>query len=109
MFDCRGMHNPGRYPEYKTLTGMDKPVIDFLMEKGETDLFSERVVELVAPTVERYIRRGFSNLQIGFGCTGGQHRSVYCAEKVSRALAERFSEAEVTVCHREQGVNKKLS
>lgn len=109
MFDCRGMHNPGRYPEYKTLTGMDQPVIDFLREKGETDLFSERVVELVAPTVERYIRRGFSNLQIGFGCTGGQHRSVYCAEKVSKALAERFSEAEVTVCHREQGVNKKLS
>ena len=106
MFDCRGMHNPGRYPEYKTLTGMDKPVIDFLKEKGETDLFSKRAFELVEPTVERHIRRGFTNLQIGFGCTGGQHRSVYCAESVARMLAGRFPEAVIHLRHREQKVER---
>ncbi|MDE7414281.1 MAG: phosphotransferase [Muribaculaceae bacterium] len=106
MFDCRGMHNPGRYPEYKTLTGMDRPVIEFLKEKGETDIFSDRALELIRPTVERYIKRGFSNLQIGFGCTGGQHRSVYCAERVSQKLAEEFPEAKIVVCHREQGKTK---
>lgn len=104
MFDCRGMHNPGRYKEYKTLTGMDKPVIDFLIEKGEADLYSERAAEIVSPTVERYIKRGFTNLQIGFGCTGGQHRSVFCAESVSKILATRFPEAIIEVCHREQGI-----
>ena len=106
MFDCRGMHNPGRYAEYRNLTGMDKPVIDFLKEKGETDIFSRRAFELVYPTVERYILRGFTNLQIGFGCTGGQHRSVYCAESVAKMLADRFPEATVVLNHREQKVYK---
>ena len=106
MFDCRGMHNPGRYAEYKTLTGLDRPVIDFLKEKGETDLFSERAFELVKPTVERYVKRGFTSLQIGFGCTGGQHRSVYCAEAVSKKLAAAFPTAVVEVCHREQRIEK---
>ena len=106
MFDCRGMHNPGRYQEYKTLTGLDQPVIDFLKEKGETDLFSHRAFELVRPTVERYVKRGFTHLQIGFGCTGGQHRSVYCAEAVAKKLAECFPMAVVEVCHREQGIKK---
>ena len=106
MFDCRGMHNPGRYAEYKTLTGLDRPVIDFLKEKGETDLFSERAFDLVRPTVERYVKRGFTSLQIGFGCTGGQHRSVYCAEAVSKKLAAAFPTAVVEVCHREQRIEK---
>ena len=106
MFDCRGMHNPGRYEEYKKITGLDEPVIKFLQEKGETDLFSLRAFELVEPTVARYKERGFTNLQIGFGCTGGQHRSVYCAEKVSKMLAERFPEVHIKVNHREQGISK---
>lgn len=108
MFDCRGMHNPGRYAEFKTLTGMDAPVIEFLKEKGETDLFSDRAVELISPTVERYIRRGFTNLQIGFGCTGGQHRSVYCAERVAKILAAKFPEAKIILIHREQNIRKVL-
>lgn len=106
MFDCRGMHNPGRYQEYKALTGLDQPVIDFLKEKGETDLFSERAFELVRPTVDRYVKRGFTDLQIGFGCTGGQHRSVYCAEEMAKKLAGSFPMAVVEVCHMEQGVKK---
>ncbi|MDE6072691.1 MAG: phosphotransferase, partial [Muribaculaceae bacterium] len=108
MFDCRGMHNPGRYEEYKPLTGRDKPVVDFLEERGEVQKFCATAVDLVSPSVECYIRRGFSNLQIGFGCTGGRHRSVYCAERVSRALSEKFPDAAVRLIHREQGLIKDL-
>lgn len=104
MFDCRGMHNPGRYDEYKPLTGKDKPVIDFLEERGEVQIFTERAVEMVAPTVERYLQRGFNSLQIGFGCTGGRHRSVYCAEAVAKMLAKRFPDAKVRLIHREQDI-----
>ena len=108
MFDCRGMHNPGRYDEYKPLTGRDKPVIDFLRERGEADLFAQRATEMVSPTVDRYIKRGFSSLQIGFGCTGGRHRSVYCAEAVAHALAARLPAATVEVIHREQNIQEAL-
>ena len=102
MFDCRGMHNPGRYEEFKHLTGLDQPVIDFLKERGEIDPFCERAAQLVAPTVECFLRRGFRDLQIGFGCTGGQHRSVYSAEKVGRLLKSRFPDAHIQIIHREQ-------
>lgn len=104
MFDCRGMHNPGRYDEYKPLTGRDQPVIDFLEERGEVQIFSQRAVEMVSPTVDRYLQRGFNSLQIGFGCTGGRHRSVYCADAVAKMLAERFPNAKVTLIHREQDI-----
>ncbi len=102
MFDCRGMHNPGRYAEYRHLTGLDAPVIEFLEERGEVQEYTRNVITLVSPTVARYISRGFTSLQIGFGCTGGQHRSVYCAERVARELHRLFPEADVEVCHREQ-------
>lgn len=108
MFDCRGMHNPGRYDEYKPLTGRDKPVIDFLKVRGEADRFADRAFEIIAPSVERYLSRGFSSLQIGFGCTGGRHRSVYCAERVARAIASRYPEAHVELIHREQNIKEKL-
>ncbi|MDE7438794.1 MAG: phosphotransferase [Muribaculaceae bacterium] len=101
MFDCRGMHNPGRYDEYKPLTGRDKAVIDFLEERGEVQSFTERAVEMVSPTVQRYLQRDFNSLQIGFGCTGGRHRSVYCAETVAKMLAQEFPEAKVRLIHRE--------
>ena len=108
MFDCRGMHNPGRYDAYKSLTGRDKPVIEFLKERGEADRFAERAFEIVSPSVERYIQRGFSSLHIGFGCTGGQHRSVYCAEKVAHKIAEEFPDASVELIHREQYIQEAL-
>ena len=106
MFDCRGMHNPGRYEEYKPLTGMDEPVKEFLRERGEADKFAEKAVDIVSPSVETYLRRGFNRLQIGFGCTGGRHRSVYCAEKCARELARRYPDARVRVIHREQGIDR---
>ncbi len=101
MFDCRGMHNPGRYPEYKKLTGRDLPVIKFLEEKGEVQNFITSVVDIVSPSIETYLRRGFTNLQIGFGCTGGQHRSVYCAEHVAQLLRIKYPSANIKVIHRE--------
>lgn len=108
MFDCRAMHNPGRYDEYKSLTGRDLPVIDFLKEKGEIDPFCERALGMVRPAVERYLKRGFTSLQIGFGCTGGQHRSVYSADYVAMALAKEFPQAKVIVNHREQGIQEEF-
>lgn len=108
MFDCRGMHNPGRYDEYKQLTGLDQSVISFLEEKGEVGPFCDKAVEIVAPSVARYLQRGFSDLQVGFGCTGGRHRSVYCAERTARLLKERFPEAIVRVIHREHSIDKVL-
>ena len=110
MFDCRGMHNPGRYEEYKKLTGLDKPVIHFLEERGEVDLFVKNAKDIVSPSIKSYLRRGFNDLQVGFGCTGGQHRSVYCAERFAREIAEEYPEATVKVYHREQNVpERKLS
>lgn len=103
MFDCRGMHNPGRYDQYKPLTGRDPEVVAFLEERGEVQDFVKNCLEIVSPTVRRYLARGFSGLQIGFGCTGGRHRSVYCAEHLAQAIAEQYPAAEVELIHREQG------
>jgi len=102
MFDCRAMHNPGRYAEYRQLTGRDEPVIRFLEERGEVQEFVADAYSLTSKAVRRYLNRGFSNLQIGFGCTGGQHRSVYCAERLAKMLREAFPEARIELRHREQ-------
>lgn len=102
MFDCRAMHNPGRYAEYKSLTGRDREVKEFLERIGEVKSFLNNAWGLTDAAVERYIQRGFSNLQIGFGCTGGQHRSVYCAEATARHLQSLFPEVDILLSHREQ-------
>lgn len=103
VFDCRAMHNPGRYKEYKQLTGRDLPVIEFLEERGEIAKFLDSCYELVDASVTRYIQRGFTNLSVSFGCTGGQHRSVYGAEQMARHLSEMFGVA-VKLIHREQSI-----
>lgn len=101
IFDCRAMHNPGRYPQYGNLTGRDASVKEFLEKRGEVRNFLAGAWSLIDPAVERYLRRGFSNLHIGFGCTGGQHRSVYCAEATAKHIAEIFPEANISLVHRE--------
>lgn len=106
MFDCRGLHNPGRYDRYKPLTGRDKEVMDFLEQNGEVGEFLENAYGLVAPSVDRYLKRGFSSLQIGFGCTGGRHRSVYCAQHMAERLAAQFPKARIELLHREQGISE---
>lgn len=109
MFDCRAMHNPGRYERYKPLTGRDADVIEFLEERGEVQPFLQAVEALTDPAVQRYISRGFSSLQIGFGCTGGRHRSVYCAEHLAAHIASKFGrDVIVTLTHREQNIKLKL-
>lgn len=100
VFDCRAIHNPGRYDEYKCLTGRDKPVIRFLEEDGEVFGYLAHVYALVDASVERYVKRGFTHLMVCFGCTGGQHRSVYCAEATARHIRERFG-VNVELHHRE--------
>ncbi len=108
VFDCRGTHNPGRYQAYKQLTGLDQPVIDFLEQDGEILTFLERVYPLADAHVERYLQRGFTDLMFSFGCTGGQHRSVYSAQHVAEHLNRKYG-IEVELCHREQNVHQTLS
>ncbi len=108
VFDCRAMDNPGRYQEYRQLTGLDRPVIDFLEKKGEITRFLESVYSLVDAAVTNYLKRGFTSLAINFGCTGGQHRSVYSAEHTARHLKSLFPEAHIILTHREQGISESL-
>ena len=101
VFDCRSTHNPGKYEQYKHLTGRDKEVIDFLEQDGEILTFLGSVYALVDHHVERFIEREFTNLQVSFGCTGGQHRSVYCAEALAKHLKAKY-DVEIKLIHREQ-------
>ncbi len=101
IFDCRAIHNPGRYEEYKQLNGKDQPVIDFLKANSEIDEYLSHVCALVDQSVSMYLERGFSHLSVSFGCTGGQHRSVYSAEQVAKHLNEKFP-VSVILSHREQ-------
>jgi len=104
VFDCRGIENPGRYPEYKTKTGKDKEVIDFFKQNSDIDSFAANAFQTVCPTIENYKQRGFNSLMISFGCTGGQHRSVYCAEKMAENIRKKFKVA-VRLIHREQNLD----
>ena len=106
VFDCRGTNNPGRYEQYKQLTGLDEPVKKFLEDDGEILTFLNNIYPLADAHVSRYIERGFTSLMFSFGCTGGQHRSVYSAQHLAEHLHERFPQIEVHLCHREQGINR---
>lgn len=107
VFDCRSTHNPGRYEPYKMLTGLDEPVIRFLEDDGEILTFLESVYKLADAHVARYIQRGFTSLMFCFGCTGGQHRSVYCAQHLGEHIHESFG-IEVRIIHREQKIEQTL-
>ena len=107
VFDCRAVNNPGKYERYTHFTGMDEPVITFLEEDGEILPFLEQAYQLVDFSVKRYMDRGFQNLMVSFGCTGGQHRSVYAAEKMAAHINEKFG-VEVQLIHREQNMERVL-
>jgi len=90
VFDCRGILNPGRFDAYKTLSGKEKPVIDFLEQQTKMNDFLNSVFDIIDISVEDYIKRNFESLVINFGCTGGQHRSVYAAEQTARHLKNKY-------------------
>lgn len=102
VFDCRGILNPGRIEEYKIQTGNDIGVQEFLETKTEMPNFLKSVQSLISISIENYLSRNFEHLQINFGCTGGQHRSVYSAIKTAQFIKEKYPEAEVSVFHDEQ-------
>ena len=107
VFDCRSINNPGKYEHYRQFNGNDPEVIKFLEDDGEVTVFLDSVYKLVDAHVKRFVERKFTHLQVCFGCTGGQHRSVYCAEHLARHLADRFN-IKVLLTHRELNVEKIL-
>ncbi len=107
VFDCRGIHNPGRYEEYKTKTGRDSEVIDFFLQNTEIDEFINIAFKLVSFNIKDYIKRDFESLMISFGCTGGQHRSVYCADKLADRIKSEF-QVNIILKHIEQGITESL-
>lgn len=102
-FDCRGILNPGRIEEYKIQTGNDIGVQEYLETKTEMPKFLKLIKSLVSINIDDYLSRGFEHLQINFGCTGGQHRSVYSAIKIAEFIREKYPEGtQVTLHHDEQ-------
>ncbi|MBN1183568.1 MAG: hypothetical protein JXB49_14860 [Bacteroidales bacterium] len=100
IFDCRYLNNPGRYEEYKLLTGKDQPVKNFFMDDPIAEDFFTHSFALVRRAIENYIERNFEHLQVCFGCTGGQHRSVYSAERLATFL-KHHNKINVVLHHRE--------
>ena len=90
VFDCRSLPNPGRYDEYLDLTGDDLRVIAFMEKEPEVGEFMNHTCSLIDQSIRNYIERGFKSLAVGFGCTGGQHRSVYCANELVKHIQSKF-------------------
>lgn len=101
-FDCRALPNPGRIHSLKVYNGREQPIIDYLKNKAEVGNFLSGVYEIVNISLENYLSRNFNHLQVNFGCTGGQHRSVYCAEAFAGYLRLTRPEIEVQLTHHEQ-------
>jgi RNase adapter protein RapZ len=98
VFDCRGIDNPGRHDQYKTIHGRDKPVVEYLERQTRMQDFLSSAFDIVDISVEEYIKRGFTNLSVNFGCTGGQHRSVYAADALAKHLQNKYK-VKVELCH----------
>ena len=107
VFDCRAVNNPGKYERYAHATGLDESVIRFLEDDDEILHFLNAAYEMVDASVKRYKDRGFTNLMVSFGCTGGQHRSVYSAQKMAEHINKKFG-VEVNLIHREQNIENVL-
>jgi len=98
VFDCRGLPNPGREECYKQLTGLDREVQDYLRNIDQFEPFFNASLVMVEQTIAHHKKRGFEHLTVAYGCTGGQHRSVFCAEGLANHLRSTVS---VVIEHRE--------
>lgn len=107
VFDCRAINNPGKYDKFKNATGLDEEVKLFLEEDGEMKIFLDNIFPLVDAHIKRYIERDFTNLMVSFGCTGGQHRSVYAAQKMAEHISKKFG-IRVSLVHREQNLEQEF-
>ena len=105
VFDCMAINNPGKYERYSAFTGLDEQVIQFLETESEITTFLNHAYMLVDASVKRYLDRGFTNLMVCFGCTGGQHRSVYCAQHLAEHLHKKFG-IKISLIHREQNIEQ---
>lgn len=105
VFDCRAINNPGKYERFNGYTGLDESVIRFLEDDGEITTFLKHVYSLVDASVKRYSDRGFTNLMVCFGCTGGQHRSVYSAQHLAEHLHKKYG-VKISLIHREQNIEQ---
>ncbi|MCF0175005.1 MAG: phosphotransferase [Bacteroidales bacterium] len=104
VFDCRGHNNPGRYEEYKRLTGLDEPVKEFLRTRSGIDGWLCEIYKIIDPHIEVFLSRDFHHLQVSFGCTGGHHRSVYSAEALAAHIKEKYPQVRIVISHPESGV-----
>lgn len=102
VFDCRGIYNPGRIDQYKTQSGLDAEVQEFLRTQTEMNSFLAYIYKVLDITLENYLEREFQNLSISFGCTGGQHRSVFATEKTAEYLAKNYPTVVITKQHTNQ-------
>ncbi len=109
VFDCRALPNPGREPEFKTKTGRDWEVIDYLMAKPQVHVFFDHVKAIVSQSVDNYIERHFSNLMVSFGCTGGQHRSVFFAQTIYEWLKSTYPDINLKLNHIERKITEERS
>lgn len=99
VFDCRALPNPGRYQEYKTKTGEDAEVQDYLNNKEEVHRFFEMAESIISQAIDNYLERDFKNLFVNFGCTGGQHRSVFFAKTTAEKLHEKYPNIKIVLNH----------
>ena len=99
VFDCRALPNPGREKQYATFTGRDECVIRYLKQYKEVETFENHVFAIVDMSVDNYLERKFTHLTVNFGCTGGQHRSVYFAERTAKHLRAKYPQIEVELTH----------
>jgi aminoglycoside/choline kinase family phosphotransferase len=106
VFDCRALPNPGREPEFKTKTGRDWEVIDYLMAKPPVHVFLDHVKGIVGQSVDNYLERHFSNLMVSFGCTGGQHRSVFFAQTIYEWLKATYPDIHLKLNHIERKITE---
>jgi RNase adaptor protein for sRNA GlmZ degradation len=104
LFDCRCLPNPGREAYYKDKTGLDSEVIAYLKEQPMVERFAAAISGVLSLAIESYLERDFSLLEVGFGCTGGQHRSVYFSEWCSAYIKGAFNDVETSVYH--QGLHE---